>query len=108
MASPLKEVSEMANWHTGAAGSGCRIPYACYAAGLPAQTADVLTVALAGQNRQVAAASDCLRSGHAIRGGRTHGRPPLCGSTSRSPRNPHFTRPYHEAPVATAQWGQVA
>ena len=75
---PLNEVSVMADWHTGAAGSDCRVPYACYAVGLPAQTADVRTVALAGLNRQVAAASDCLRSGHATRSGRTHGRPPLC------------------------------
>ena len=72
VASPFKEVSVIEHRHTSTAWSGSRIWHACYAVGLPARTADVRTVVLAGQNCQVAKGSNVVRSMHATRGTRTH------------------------------------
>lgn len=72
VASPFKEVSVIEHRHTSTAWSGSRIWHACYAVGLPARTADVRTVVLAGQNCQVAKGSNFVRSMHATLGARTH------------------------------------
>ena len=72
MASPLNEVSVIEHWQTSTARSDSRTRHSCYAIGLPARTADVRTVVLAGENCQVAKASNFVRSKHAIRGARTH------------------------------------
>lgn len=85
MASPLKEVSVIEHWHTSTARSDSRTRHSCYAVGLPARTADVRMVVLAGQNCQVAKASNFVRSNHATRGGRTHDFAPhnLAGGRTR-------------------------
>lgn len=72
VASPFKEVSVIEHWHTSTARRDSRMRHTCYAVGLPARTADVRTAVLAGQNCQVAKASNFVRSKHATRGGRTH------------------------------------
>ena len=72
VASPFKEVSVIEHWHTSTARSDSRMRHTCYAVGLTVRTADVRTVALAGQNCQVAKGSNFVRSMHATRGARTH------------------------------------
>ena len=72
VASPFKEVSVIEHWHTSTARSDSRMRHTCYAVGRTVRTADVRTVALAGQNCQVAKGSNFVRSMHATRGARTH------------------------------------
>ena len=68
----VQRVSVIEHWHTSTARSDSRIRHAGYTGGLPVRTADVRTVALAGQNCQVAKGSNFVRSMHATRGARTH------------------------------------